>query len=45
LKRPAYSPLWLTSVPLPPPPPPCELCGSPRCFEFQVNMMLFVIFM
>jgi pre-rRNA-processing protein TSR4 len=36
LKRSASAPLWLTSAPLPPPPPPCELCGAPRCFEFQV---------
>jgi pre-rRNA-processing protein TSR4 len=36
LKRPAPSPLWLTSTPLPPACPPCELCGGARCFEFQV---------
>ncbi len=43
LKRPALSPLWLTSAPLPPPSPPCELCGGPRCFEFQVHSMLRVM--
>jgi pre-rRNA-processing protein TSR4 len=37
MKRPSSSPLWLSSSPLPPPPPQCELCGGPRCFEFQVN--------
>ncbi len=36
IKRPPLPPLWLASAPLPPSPPPCELCGGPRCFEFQV---------
>lgn len=40
LRRPPLSPLWLTSLPLPPSPPSCELCGGPRCFEFQIMPQL-----
>jgi len=34
------SPLLCTSSPALGPPPPCELCGAPRIFEFQVMPQL-----
>merc|ERR1719318_976819 len=34
------SPLLCTSSPALGPPPPCELCGAPRMFEFQVMPQL-----
>ncbi len=40
MKRPPQPPLWLASAPLPPSIPPCELCGGPRCFEFQVILTI-----